>query len=134
MLLALEKIGYKFYWNRFQDTQRTLAVRKYYKILFCLHIDISLMLCMCIWITWNSYKQILKRFNRCLFVLKIIYCSKIVYFVPMKLLNHKVLCGSKLSLLNPIQVCLIEKYCWNIVDYCLFITEHCWMLTIHVCI
>ena len=78
--MLLQNVGYQFYWNMFTDTQRTLAIRKYYTISLCLEMDICLKFCVCIWITWNNFNQMFKSFNDCLFVLKIVECLKIVFF------------------------------------------------------
>ena len=84
-------VGYQFYWNMFQDTQRTLALWKYFKTLFCLHMDTWLKFCMCIWITWNNFNQILK-------VLTIVYSfwrllnDWRLFILSKKLLNLKILC------------------------------------------
>ena len=113
----------------FKDTQRTLAIWKYYKIYFCLHMDICLQFCICIWITWNNFKMF-KSFKDCLLVLKI------VYFVPTKLLNQKILCWkqmeftqSNISLFD--RNTLLKSYglewiCWKVMDS-LFVTQHCWI-------
>ena len=93
----LQNVGSHFHWINFQNTQRTLTRWKYYKILFCLHMNLSLKFCMCIWITWNNFKQMLKSFNDCLFVLKIVEYLKIVNFLPPTLLKLEILCWKQME-------------------------------------
>ena len=119
----------------FSHTQRSLVMWKYYEIRFCLHMDSCLNFCVCIWITWNNFKQMLKTFNDCLFVLKIVECLKIVYFVPMKLLNLKILCWKQLefvesntSLFN--RKALLKSYVWLFIHYRILLNIDCTLLNI----
>ena len=50
-----------------------------------------------------NFKLMIKSFNDCLFVLKNMECSKIVHFIPTKLLNLKI------NLLKAYGVCSIQN-------------------------
>ena len=78
----------------------------------------------------QNFEQMFKSFNDCLFVLKIVGCLKIVYFVPTKLLNFKIFCWKQMEFVQSNTSLFNRKRLLkSIVEDCLFVKD-CWRLFI----
>ena len=94
----------------------------------------------------NNLKQMFKSLNNCLSVLNHFECVKIVYFVPTKLLNLKILCWKQMKFVesntslfnrNTLSksykiIFIVTHHCWISIKLCLMYDQslkgfiHCW--------